>query len=237
MRVSLCALPLVVSLLCVSTLGSAGTVVHVEDSHFSVEVPTGWSYELDVTSDGDVLDLQIVSPTGFPLCIVESDSWPGIVSSGTLYVEVMEGIDEFEAEGYSITIVSAVQNITVNGVMGNDVTVRMSLLGDTLLMRIVIFASDEWDLGWLLGFAGDDSSFSTYGFSIQSIIDSFSVDSKGGGISSALWIVLSVGLVVVVVIVVAVLMLMKKEPAPVPPPTGPPMPPPQWPQPPPPPGQ
>lgn len=153
---------------------------------------------------------------------------------------MQQAIVELQTTGYSVSVVVATQNITVDGIMGVDVTISMTVTSVSVKERIVIFASEDWGLGWFFIFAGVDPGFTQSDAGMDAIVNSFTVEEKDGGgglLSGTTAILIGVGVAVVVVVIVVLLLLMKKKPAPVAPFPGPPIPPEQPPIPPPPPGQ
>lgn len=243
MRKTLCAFVLVFGMLMVPLNASAGAV-RMSDLHISLELPADWTYERNVSSGGITYDCSIEGPlfAGFrPYGLLDHISWPGSVSDSTLWAEIESEIDDAR-EDPEITytaIVSVPTNGTINGVKCCDMIMDMTTSGVTLRGRMVVLASDSWNMGWKLIVAVVDYDWSTYSAQVNSIFNSITVTEKDeadismvliGGIALA---------VVVVIIVVAVVMMRardkREEQNALQPPIQPPLQPPMQPPPPPPP--
>jgi hypothetical protein len=173
-----------------------------------------------------------------PIGLLDHSSWQGSVSDSMLWAEMkreLDGLNE-DPEYANVEVVSEATNKTINGVNCNDMTLDADYEGLTLRMRLVILASDEWDMGWKMIIACMGTDWSSYTTQINAMFNSLTVAEKPGTDSSAM--LLAVGIVIVAAIVVAVALLVmrgrrKAEPyVPGAPPIGPPMPPPPPPSPP-----
>lgn len=241
MRSTILQAVVIVGMLLSATSVVAETV-EVPDKHFSIYLPPGW---WDETPAGSEYDLELASSFGV-VCYIDSDSWTGEADFEHLYDELQKALYELEDMGYNISAISPIENITVNGIKGIDVTLTtiVSVPGPsfpesvTVKERLVVFASESWSLAWALAFAGREPGFSLADADMDAIVNSFTVEEKSGGGYLSKSAALVIGLVVVVVVVIVVaLLLVRKKPAPyvpaqAPPPQVPPGPP--WPPPPPP---
>lgn len=208
----------------VSASAAAAETIDVPSKHFSIDVPSGWTD----TSTGSGYDVQLTGPSGMT-CFIESETSVNDTNFDDLNSLMQQVLAELEAGGYAISVSASTANITVHGVKGIDTTISMTILMMTVKERIVIFASDEWDMGWMIIFAGMDPGFSQADSSMDAIVNSFSVEDKDGGgiLSGATGIILIAGIVaIVVIVVVVVLLLMRRRQVPGPPMQGPPMQPP-----------
>ena len=187
--------------------------IDVPGKHFSIDLPAGWT---DSTEAGSEYDLELTGPSGI-VCMIDSETWVAGDSYEDLNEMMQETITELQAEGYSVSITVATQNITVNGVSGIDTTISLFVSSTTVKERLVIFASEDWNMGWFLIFAGVEPGFSQADSGMDAVVNSFTVAEKegdGGILSRTTVILLVIGVVVVVVIIVVVLLLMKKKPSP-----------------------
>ena len=170
---------------CLSTV-SAETDVRIENKHITITLPAGWNYERNVTNDGDFYDLEFASPARGLVPAqgtLLTDAWTKAVNNLTLYVEMQATISYVKNSPVftSVTIISAPQNRTINGMMAIDATIH-TITTESIDMRerVVIMASNGWNLAWAVVFATLDSEYSLYGSDINSIIDSMIVDAEPG---------------------------------------------------------
>jgi hypothetical protein len=198
---------------------SAGTVLNLSDKHISIEIPSGWTYERNASSGGVIFDLEFQGPIvdGFrPYGLLKSQPWPGVVTDSSLYAENNDEMDDLRSdpECSSLNIIAAPHNITINGMKANDMVVVWTYSGVVLRERVVIIASDEWNVGWKVGVGVIEAQYSDYSSDIESIMSSLMVEEKKATVLSPA--VIGGMLLVVAIIVVAVVLLMlrrKKEPA------------------------
>ena len=220
MRTSIVVLGLMAALFAVPLTSSAATLVNMNDLHISIELPTGWTYERNASTGGVTYDLEIQGPTSGsfqPYGLMDHRSWPGSVSNSTLWAEMENELDDVreDPEVTSVVMISVAVNSTINGVTCNDMTIDLDYSGTTVRERLVVLASDDWNMGWKLGIACVSSQWSTYSSQIDTIINSLTVAEKPPSNSSAL--LLGVGIVLAVVIVIAVVLLVmrgRKKPEP-----------------------
>jgi hypothetical protein len=230
---------MVAALLAMPLNASAATTVRMSDLHVSLELPTGWTYERNSSSGGLIYDLEIQGPTsgGYqPYGLLDHMSWPGSVSDSSLWAEMKRERDDMRQDPdiTSSVIISPGVNGTLNGVKSNTMTIDMTYSGLTIRTRMVIIASDAWNMGWKFAIASVSSQWSMYSSQIDSIINSLTVSEKTGTDQSMLFAGVGILIVVVVVILVVVLALRKREkrqemppaPPPIQPPGQPPMQPP-----------
>ena len=204
---------------------SAGTLVDLPDKHISIEMPSGWTAQRNQSSGGIIYDLEIEGPGpgGIPYGLLFVDFWPGVVTDASLYAETERAVDEVreDPECMDFGFVSIPQNLTINGMKANAVTIQVSFSGPMVRERLIMMASDGWNLGYGLVVACPDSEYSSYASDIQSIENSITIDPKDVSGTSML-IVVGLGVVVVAVIVIVIVLLLMKKKGPEPMPFSPP---------------
>lgn len=218
MKVELIALVLIAGFLLAPANLAASTLVTLSDKHLSIEIPSGWTYERNASSGGVIYDLEFLGPIvdGFqPYGLLMSRSWPGVVTDSSLFAENKDELEGLKSEpGFSsVTVITAPHNTTINGMKANDMVVTMTYSGVILRERIVVIASDAWNMGWKVGVAVVDTQYSNYASAIESTMSSLSVEEKKATEISPTMI--GGILLVVAIVVVAVVLLMlrrKKEP-------------------------
>lgn len=223
------------ALLVVPMNASAATTVNMKELHISIEIPTGWTYERNASSGGIIYDLEIQGPTsgGYqPYGLMDHITWPGSVSDSSLWAEMKKERDDMmqSSEVTGQTMISPAANTTINGMKCSDMTIEANFDGIVIRERLVILASDDWNMGWKLVLASVSSQWSTYTSPISSTISSLTVAEKTGtDMSMAL---LGAGILIVVIVVAVIIVVVmrgRKKPAAVaqyPPPVEPPLPPP-----------
>jgi hypothetical protein len=197
-------------------LNASAATVRMSDLHISMELPTGWTYERNASSGGIIYDCEIEGPLsgGFqPYGLLDHMDWPGSVSNSALWAELESEIDDVREDPdftYS-AIVSVPTNGTINGVKSCDMTMDMTTSGVTMRGRMVVIASDSWNMGWKLFIATVSTEWSTHSAQINSIFVSLTVSEKEETDISMVLIGGIVLAVVVVIIVVAVVMMRARD--------------------------
>jgi len=204
----------ILAVLLMSSVSAQGTLVDLSDEHISFEIPANWSYERDFDFDGITCDVLIQGPGVALVGFLMIAPWPGAVTNATLYSEMKYVLEGFrnDPEYTFVTVLSAPRNVTTNGNLANDMTMRATSSGSTLRYRSVMFASHEWNRGYALGFICEDSDYSTYSSEIQSVTYSVNIDQKEP--SRGLSTVVVVGIVVLIVatvVIVAAIFLMRSK--------------------------
>lgn len=211
------------SMLCVVAAPTQAAVVGVSEAHMTIDVPAGWTWVRNDTSTGASADLKLTSPAsgGYSVIgLIETEAWSGSVTSAKLYDTLKSSI---ESSGITVSSYAvAPRNITINGLKACDATINALSGSVAVTERITISASDPWNMGYILVFAGVPSVWSTYSSSVDSCIMSLTVEAKAssGGLGTTTLLAILVVVIVVVVIVLVVLMMRRKKPeaAPMPPP-------------------
>ncbi|MEM3049536.1 MAG: hypothetical protein QXT42_02300 [Thermoplasmata archaeon] len=232
---------LFVSALMLIDVGScAAASVRMSHIHITLEIPAGWTYERNVTSDGEFYDLemQCVASGTLAYGLLTHTNWDKAVSNNTLWAELKLGMNEVaedpEVTYFAVAIPPA--NTTINGIKACQADLKVAYSGPVVRERLVVLASDEWNMGWAMAFACADEDWTGFAPQITSIINSFTVDEYTGMETGWMLIVALVIAVIVVVAVVAVFVASRRKRGP-PEVPAPPAPPPQEPPPQPPPPQ
>jgi len=232
------------AVLLVSAGSSAAMTVRMSDIHATLELPAGWTYERNVTSGGELYDLEMQTVVGGKIVygLLTHTPWPKLVTNNTLWawmqVEMNEIVEDPEITDF--VVASPAVNRTINGVMACQGDVKVWMGGEVIRERLVVLASDGWDMGWGLGLATLDQYWTEFSFQITSIMESFTVDEAPEGLEmSGMLIVAGVAVAAAVVAVVIALLVMRgrRGPAEIPVPPPPPAQEPPQPPPPPPPAQ
>jgi hypothetical protein len=225
MRRALICVVLTLGLMIVASAGSRAATVTIEEEHISINMASGWTYERNYSMGGLIYDLYMEGPSDGtlmpPIGILDGMIWPGVVSDDMLYGE-ME--DELESTGddpdvSDVTVVSAPENITVDGYEANDCTITMDVSGLDVRSRLVIIGSDGWNRVWKVMFMDENNDWAANSAVISTMIDSISIEEKEkGGLSMAVLAGVAVVVIAIVVVVAVFIMRRKKEPQQVPPP-------------------
>lgn len=200
---------LFVSALMLIDVGScAAASVRMNNIHVTLEIPAGWTYERNVTNDGEFYDLEMQCAVGGTLAygLLTHTKWDKIVSNNTLWGELKLGMSEVE-EDPEVTYFAVVippANKTINGIKACQADVKVAYSGPVVRERLVVLASDEWNIGWAMAFACVDEEWIGFAPQITSIINSFTVDEYTGVETG--WM-LTAALVIAVIVVAAVVVV------------------------------
>jgi hypothetical protein len=204
------------SVVCMAAAPAHGALVGVTEAHMTIEVPTGWAYLRNDTSTGSKSALYLTSPLSggyMVIGMISADTWSGSVSADKLYDTLRTSVED---SGLTVSsYVVAPRNITINGLAACDATITAIEGSITVEERITITASDPWNLGYVLVFAGVTSIWGSYSSAIDSCIMSLTVAEKTstGGIGTTAILAIA-AVVIVVAVVVVVLMMRRKKPEP-----------------------
>lgn len=203
-------------MLCIIAAPSRGAVIGIANAHATIDIPAGWTYNRNDTSLGSEYDLLIESPASGLYQVVGlfgTQSWSGSVTPEKLYNELKKGISDAGFTG--VTYVVAPRNITINGLPACDATITAIESSVAIEERIMVTASDGWNLEYMLAFASVTSIWSTFSSAINSCVMSLTVEPKEPSSFGSMALVIAVIVVVVVVVVVLVLLMRRKKPEPV----------------------
>lgn len=228
------------ALMSINVGSCAAASVRMSNIHVTLEIPAGWTYERNVTNDGEFYDLEMQCVVGGTRAygLLVHTEWDKAVSNNTLWGELKLGMSELEEDPkvtyFAVAIPPA--NRTINGIKACQADVKVAYSGTVVRERLVVLASDEWNMGWAMAFACVDEEWIGFAPQITSIINSFTVDEYTGMQTGWMLIVALVIAVIVVAAVVVVFVASRRKRGP-PEVFGPPPPAPQEPPPPPPPPQ
>jgi len=208
------------AVLLASAGSSAATTVRMSHIHATLELPAGWTYERNVTSDGELYDLEMQAIVGEKLAygLLGHSEWTKLVTNNTLWAEIKVGMNEMEEdpEVTDFVVVIPAVNRTINGVMACQADVKIWMGGEIIRERMVVLASDGWDMGWGMVLACLEQDWTGFSSQITSIIESFTIDDapKGMEVSGMLMVAgTAAGAIAVAAVVALVVMRRRRGPA------------------------
>ena len=187
----------------------AGTAIDMPDLHVSITVPDGWSYQRNVTVGGAFYDVAMnTTALGSyrAVAYMQVLNWTGAVTEGSLYDQAAMVLHDLE-RNYTLgfSMVSPPENITIDGLRAIEFTLRLNAGSTNVTERVVIIASENLGLAWIMYLAAPESMFGSV---------SADLDAAEAGISpehternSEVWL-LVVGIVIAAAAVAAVLGLL-----------------------------
>lgn len=201
---------------------AAGTVVKMTDKEVSIDVPSGWSYERNVSRGGVVHDLEMKGPADSdgnrPVADLDSGTWQKSSSSSDLSSEMEKEISNEESQpDHSVEVVEAPHNMTINGEKANDMTLRITTSGVKERERVVLVVSTKLQKSYTFRATDSDSHYDPHASDIQSMVSSIKVIEKSSKtLSNAAVLGIVVGVIVVAAIVGigAAIVLRRKTPKP-----------------------
>lgn len=191
-----------------------GTRVVVPEKLFSIEVPTGWTYDRNVSQGAVFFDLIIYGPSngGSLLSLLAIGTWPwsGIVSDEAVYEAQLVQLDDFRSNpGISnLTFVSPPSNITVDGEKANRCNSSFQAGGQEYIMSGLVVVSDDWNMSYYLTFTDDYSDWAGDSPTWDQIIDSFHIEKNKEPVS---WLTIGLLSAVMVAAVAAVVLLLLRR--------------------------
>jgi len=227
LRRSLLAFVVLACLLCVPLASAQGVTVNIAYKHVSLELPADWLYERNYSFTGITYDLYMEGPDDGSLippygCMMMS-AWLGVVSQSSMWATFKSGLDDLKSDPdmTGVVVVSAPTNKTLGDIPAIDCTLRYTVSGMALEMRMIMAVSDDWNLEYDMVFVDEASDWSASSADINSIVNSFTVAQKqttggDGGIDTTVLAIAAIAVVLIVVVVVVVLLLMQKKKEPVP---------------------
>ena len=192
-----------------------GSTIDLPDLHVSIMVPHGWSYQRNVTVGGAFYDVAMNTTAlggNRAVAYMQVLNWTGAVTDESLYEQAAMVLHDLELNytlGFSM--VSPPENITIGGLRAIQFTLRLNAGSTNVTERVVIIASEDLGLAWIMYLAAPESMFGSV---------SADLDAAQAGISpeeterDSVILLLVVGIVIAaaaVAVVLGLLLLRKRR--------------------------
>lgn len=142
-----------------------GTSVVVPDMYLSITVPDGWDYQRNVTVGGAFYDLAMNTTAlgGYrAVAYLQVVNWTGEVTKRTLYDQAAKVIADLE-QNYTLgfAVISPPENLTIDGFKAIQFTLGLNAGSTNVTERVVIVASEQLGLAWIMYLAAPESIFAS----------------------------------------------------------------------------
>jgi hypothetical protein len=185
MRKAPMAIAVIIAVATLSQTAAAETTLDVSNRHISLAIPSGWTYELNVSMGEGVADLEFESPvlgTSIAMGLLVSESWIGAATYDKLQNQFTIAVNSADDDDVlSVTVVSPAVNTTIDGMMAIDGRIDLAYSSSDVIERVVIIASDGWDMSWGFILAALDTDYSIYSGFFDSILSSIAIDEEPAG--------------------------------------------------------